>query len=125
MQSDNSAIPSHSLTEESLCEPHLLEKKSGEYTSAASNERSRSQAAPETAESLIEQEEAITLIPDSPCNSQMPFAAAEDDQPEQAAPVDLNSNPTDDFPLAQNAPPSPVVKISPRKKKAFRLSSSR
>lgn len=125
IQSDNSAIPSHSLTEESMGEPELLEQKSGEYTSVASNERSRSKAAPEILESLLDQEEAITLIPDSSCNNQMPSAAAEDDQPEQAAPVDLNSSPTDDFPHAQTDNPSPVVKISPQKKKTFRLSSAR
>lgn len=125
IQSNNSAIPSHSLTEESMGEPELLEQKSGEYPSAASNERSRSQADPEIVESLLEQEEPITLIPDSPCNSQMPSATAGDDQPEQSAPVDLNSGPTDDFPHAQTDNPSPVVKISPPKRKTFRLPSAR
>ena len=125
IQPDNSAIPSHSLAEKSMGEPELLKQKSGEYTSAAPNERSSSQAAPEIVEPLLEQGEAITLVPDSPCNSQMPSAAAEDDQPEQAAPVGLNSSPTDDFPLAQIDNPTPVVKISPQKKKTFRLSSTR
>lgn len=125
IQPDNSAIPSHSLAEKSMGEPELLKQKSGEYTSAASNERSSSQAAPEIVEPLLEQGEAITLVPDSPCNSQMPSAAAEDDQPEQSAPLDLNSSPTDDFPHAQTDNPSPVVKISPQKRKTFRLSSAR
>jgi hypothetical protein len=120
-QPDNSAIPSRSLAKK----PELLKQKSGEHTSAVSNERSSSQAAPEIVEPLLEHEEAITLIPDSPCNSQKLSAAAEDDQPEQSAPVDLNSSPTDDFPHAQTDNPSPVVKISPQKRKMFRLSSAR
>jgi hypothetical protein len=125
IQPDNSAIPSRSLAEKSVGEPELLKQKSGEHTSSVSNERSSSQAAPEIVEPLLEHEEAITLIPDSPSNSQKPSAAAEDDQPEQSAPVDLNSSPTDDFPHTQTDNPSPVVKISPQKRKMFRLSSDR